>query len=416
MPTPNYLRSLQVLDQYRNRPRTTGNMTLERMAPPAPGGYAGAKIGGGLRLRGPAALDALNAPAQVAPQAPPAYFNPKSPVYSQEQLAGASRSGFDASLEVERRSKYGTAAIPAMEQRIDFNGNPVPGLRPGSQSRAPVAMDMEKRQAYLDRVAGVQAGRDKLVLANAQQQLADRRSRLSRRAAGPSTLDLLAQRNPKMALALAQLNQQGALGREQLASRERLGAIQFGGQSEKQKAEAAVYSAMAQNPTLLALNAAGGLPADATMADFNRIAGGGGAASGTTALGALGTAVTDQADQMDLPRAIEALEAQGASPQAVQNYISQRQDSNRPGLLGRAANALSSAPPTSQNVWWQGMSGVGDFAKNYLGAGSLFAPRRTVQLGGTAEGREAAAKAYTETLRQRQINARKGRRFNPLPQ
>lgn len=211
------------------------NLTAQGMAPPAPGGYSGVKIGGGLRLRGingepsPGLASALGMrPAQAAPaQAPPAaYVSPGGQAYSSEDLMGISNRGDAAARSVASRSTRGTVAEPGRPY-IDDLGNEiaVTRLRGSGQGRP---MDMDKRNAYLDAAAQENAFRQSLVLENAQRRGDARRSRLEARKRGLSPLEMMAARNPALALRLAEMQQRGALAREGMGLRERLGMGELG--------------------------------------------------------------------------------------------------------------------------------------------------------------------------------------------
>ncbi len=245
----------------RRTPPGAPNLTAQKTPPAqiAPGPYAPGRVamGGGLRLgqqeQQPSVAGAIAGSA--APE--PRYRNPKSPVYSPEQLAGAAQSGYDASLEVERLSKYGTTAIPAMEQRIDFNGNPVPGLRGNDQARAGRTLvggayvtDPEKRQAYLDRTAGPnKRAADDPVFLNAQARSQARKQRIADRNLGPSVADVVlarvAQDDPAAAAALlGQHNTRRAqlsLDQQRIQQEGELGRGQLGVERDKATADLARY-------------------------------------------------------------------------------------------------------------------------------------------------------------------------------
>ena len=337
----------------RRRPANAPNLTyqnsmrtpLTSAMNPAPGPYANMRSGGGLRLGG---LDQPDGSAFLnrvsGATASPAYFNPKSQVYTKEQLEDSAQRGYDASLEVERRSTRGTTAIPDMERRIGIDGVPISGLRGSGQGPA---MDMEKRNAYLDRVAADQAGRNKLVMAKAQRRTTERMDRIAASKREPTPLEQMAQRNPGLALAMAQMQQRGQLAKDDNALRRELGMgeldVRRGGQ-EKQydlgmaqgadrryvadkdvEGKKAIASGEREDAALAAA-AEMGMP-EARNALRQRLAPGAGVMQGDAGLSLpeLPAEQIQSLDQASPAEAKKALENMGASPSSISSYLRQRQ-------------------------------------------------------------------------------------------
>ena len=351
----------------RRRPANAPNLTyqnsmrtpLTSAMNPAPGPYANMRSGGGLQLGGntpsPGLARALGMEQATGPApAAPAYFNPKSPVYTPEQLAQSAQAGYDASLEVERRSTRGTTAIPDMERRIGIDGVPISGLRGAPQDMADRTLvggarvlEPYKRQAYLEGVAADQAGRNKLVMAKAQRRTTERMDRIAASKREPTPLEQMAQRNPGLALAMAQMQQRGKLASDDNALRRELGLgeldVRRGGQekqydlgmaqgadrryvADKDVEGKKAIAAGEREDAALAAAAGMGMP-EARNALRQRLAPGAGVMQSDAGLSLpeLPAEQIQSLDQASPAEAKKALENMGASPSSISSYLRQRQ-------------------------------------------------------------------------------------------
>jgi hypothetical protein len=255
----------------------------------------------------------------------------------------------------------------------------------GSPGGAPT-MDMEKRNAYLGgrnlemafRRGGAigdlaadyigAEGRPMGVVDYAAQRGADRRARLAARKAGPSQLDMLAARNPALALRLMELQQRGAIAQGEMGLRRYLGEGQIGMEGRRlgvqetlglqQSAdrrygldigsrESGLDRAMKERiakqeseDAVLGAAVTAGVPGAQSILQ-RRLMGSGKESALAMGVEDLPLETQSQVEQLEPQQAAAVLRQQGASPGAVRRYLQQRA---RPTTTQSALNVAHNAP------------------------------------------------------------------------